>query len=316
VEKKTLIRGWKPWRPKEYINSVTRQYLGLGLGVIAVSFAAIFIRLAEAPPLVIASYRLGFATAALLPFALTRARRDFARLSRRELLLSLLAGSFLAVHFGLWISSLSYTSVVTSVVLVTINPVFVALLSRILFGETLSRQTVLGIAVCFIGAAVVGYANWRLGGEALMGGVLSLLGALAAAGYLLVGRRLKGVGFLGYISLAYGTAALLLVFTTMAAGYSFLGYSSKTFLMFALLAIVPQLLGHSALNWSLRFFSATLVTVAILGEPVGATVWSAVLLREPPKPLELVGGFLILTGIFLAFARLRRPGRAPDPLRH
>jgi drug/metabolite transporter (DMT)-like permease len=289
---------------------VSRQYAALAIGVIAVSFAAIFIRMADAPPLVVAAYRLGLSALALLPFALIRGRADIRRLSRREFLLTLLAGGFLALHFGLWITSLSYASVATSVVLVTINPVFVALLSRILFGETLSRQTVAGIAVCFTGAAVVGYANWRLGGAALLGGVLSLLGALAAAGYLLVGRRLRGVGFLGYISLAYGTAALILLFVTLAAGNTLAGYSGTTYLMFALLALVPQLLGHSALNWSLRFFSATLVTIAILGEPVGATVWSAILLREPPTALELVGGCLIMAGIFLAFARLKRPRQA------
>ncbi len=187
------VSGWIFYGVKEYSSGVSRQYLALAAGVVAVSFAAVFIRLAEAPPLVIAAYRMCLAALILLPLAATRARAEIRRLTRREVLLVLLAGGFLALHFGLWITSLSYTSVATSVVLVTINPVFVALLSRCLFGERLARQTIAGIVICFLGAAVIAYQSWEAGGEAVLGGALSLAGALAAAGYLLAGRRLRGV---------------------------------------------------------------------------------------------------------------------------
>jgi len=290
------------------VPTMIQQYVVLAIGVVSVSFAAIFIRLAEAPPLVIATYRLCLASLILGPIAWTRSRDELRRLSRREILMALLSGAFLALHFGAWITSLSYTSVVTSVVLVTANPIFVAIASYFFFGEMLSRQTILGIVVCLIGAVLIGYGNWRLGPSQLIGGLLALLGALAAAGYLLIGRRLRqSVGLLSYTSLVYSSAGLFLLLLTLALGYPLFGYTTPTYVMLVLLAVVPQLLGHSSLNWSLRFVSATLVTIAVLGEPVGATAWAFLILDEVPTLTEIGGGILILIGIFVAFRKGKMP---------
>ena len=249
-----------------------RQYLVLAIGVISVSFAAIFIRLAEAPSLVIAAYRMGLASLVVIPLALARSRNELRRLSRQEVLLALASGAFLALHFGLWIASLSYTSVATSVIMVTTTPIFVAIVSYFIFHEKLGKQTGIGIAISVAGSALIGYGNWKLGAGSLFGGILALLGALAVVGYLIIGRRLmRSISLLSYISLAYGSAAVLLILASLAAGHSLTGYSNQTYLMLGLLALVPQLIGHSSVNWALRFISATLVTIAVLGEPVGAT---------------------------------------------
>ncbi len=281
-----------------------RQYSVLTLGVISVSFAAIFIRLAEASPLVIAAYRLCLASLVVAPTAWIRSRQELRGLSRREVALALLSGAFLALHFGLWIASLSYTSVASSVVLVTANPIFVAIASYLLFRERLGRQGILGIVVCLVGAVLIGYGNWRLGPQPLLGGVLALLGALAVAGYLLIGRRLRqNIGILSYTALTYSSAALLLLVAALAFQYPLFGYSSTTYLMLVLLAVVPQLIGHTSLNWSLRFVSATLVTIAVLGEPVLATALAFAILDEVPTLTEVIGGILILGGIFVAFRR-------------
>lgn len=287
-----------------------RRYAIIGLGVVSVSFAAIFIRLAEAPPLVIATYRLCLAFLLLAPLAWLRSGREIARLRRRDLALAVASGAFLALHFALWIASLSYTSVATSVVLVTANPIFVAIASYLLFRERLTWQATLGIAVCLAGAGIIGYGNWRLGPDPLLGGVLALLGALAVAGYLLIGRRLRqSISLLGYSFMVYGSAAALLLAATLSMGQPLGGYPAETYLMMALLALVPQLLGHMSLVWALRFVSATLVTIAVLGEPVGATALAWVILNEPPSLWEVAGGVLILAGIFVAF---RRGGAVPD----
>jgi len=281
-----------------------RQYSVLTLGVISVSFAAIFIRLAEAPPLVIAAYRLCLASLVVAPTAWIRSRQELRGLSRREVALALLSGVFLALHFGLWIASLSYTSVASSVVLVTANPIFVAIASYLLFRERLGRQAILGIVVCLVGAVLIGYGNWRLGPQPLLGGVLALLGALVVAGYLLIGRRLRqNIGILSYTALTYSSAAVLLLVAALAFRYPLFGYSSTTYLMLVLLAVVPQLIGHTSLNWSLRFVSATLVTIAVLGEPVLATALAFFILDEAPTLTEVIGGILILAGIFVAFRR-------------
>jgi len=281
-----------------------RQYLVLTIGVISVSFAAIFVRLADAPPLVIATYRLCLASLIIIPVAWMHSRSELRHLSRRTTMMALLSGAFLALHFGLWIASLSYTSVATSVMLVTTSPIFVAIASYFLFQEKLSKQTIVGIVISLIGSVLIGFGNWKLGTNPLFGGILAFLGALAVAGYLLIGRKLRrSIGFLSYASLAYSSAAVLLLLSTLAFGYRLVGYSPTTYAMFALLAVVPQLIGHSAFNWSLRFVPATLITIAILGEPVGATILASLILKEIPTLSEIGGGILILVGICIAFRK-------------
>ena len=281
-----------------------RQYLVLTIGVISVSFAAIFVRQADAPPLVIATYRLCLASLIIIPVAWMHSRSELRHLSRRTTMMALLSGAFLALHFGLWIASLSYTSVATSVMLVTTSPIFVAIASYFLFQEKLSKQTIVGIVISLIGSVLIGFGNWKLGTNPLFGGILAFLGALAVAGYLLIGRKLRrSIGFLSYASLAYSSAAVLLLLSTLAFGYRLVGYSPTTYAMFALLAVVPQLIGHSAFNWSLRFVPATLITIAILGEPVGATILASLILKEIPTLSEIGGGILILVGICIAFRK-------------
>ncbi len=285
-----------------------RQYFVLTIGVIAVSFAAIFIRLAEAPFLVVAAYRMGLAALVIVPLAWLRSGNELRRLSRQTVTLGLVSGAFLALHFGLWIASLSYTSVATSVILVTTTPIFVAIASYFLFHEKLSRLAGAGIAISLAGSVLIGYGNWKLGTGSLFGGGLALLGALAVVGYMLIGRRLmRSMSLLSYISLAYSSAAVILLLAALVSGHRLTGYSTNTYIMLVLLAVVPQLIGHSSVNWSLRFISATLVTVAVLGEPVGATTLAVFILKETPTISEIGGGILILSGIFIAFSKNELP---------
>ncbi len=262
------------------------------------------IRLAEAPPVAIAAYRLLIASLVLLPYGLARSRGEIRSLIREEWRWVLPAGGFLALHFALWIASLSRTTVASSVVLVTASPVFVAAASYVLFKERLRRETFLGIAVCAAGALLIGYGGWSIGGDALSGNVLALLAALAMAAYLLIGRRVRRrASLLAYSTVVFSTAAVLLLGAMCAWRIPFSGYSPMTYAMVLLLALVPQLLGHMSLNWALRFLPATMVTVAVLGEPVGASALAFVVLGEPPTMLEILGAMLIFLGIGIAFAR-------------
>jgi len=240
------------------------------------------------------------------PIACAHSRYELLHLIKAGLTLPLLSGVLLALHFVLWIASLSYTTVASSVVLVTANPVFVALASHFLFREKLSRQVIIGIAVCLAGAALIGYGDWTLGLKALFGDLLALLGAIAVAGYYLIGRRLRQTtDTLSYASIVYSSAALVLLLSALALRYPLLGYSSTTYVMLVLLALIPQTVGHLSLNWSLRFVSATLVAIAVLGEPVGATVLALAILHEVPTLTQVLGGILILSGIFVAFHKSR-----------
>lgn len=299
-------------------HAVFPPVLVLIVGVLAVSTSSILVRLAQnhAPSLVIAAYRLSLASLALAPIALTRHRGELFALKRVEIVLALISGSFLAIHFAAFISSLEYTSVASSVVLATSTPLWVALLAPIILKEPLTRSLFAGMVLALIGSAVVGFSDactwidYRLacppikafpGNQSLLGNFLALSAAWMAVGYLLIGRRLRAkVSLVAYIFLVYGMAAVVLDLILILAGTSPSGYPPQTYLWFVMLALVPQLLGHSTYNWALGHLSATYVSIAVIGEPIGSTILAYIILKETPSALELFGAILILAGIFLA----------------
>jgi len=287
-----------------------RAAIVLPLGLAAMSFASIFIRFCDAPPLVIAAYRLTLATLILLVLALPKTLAELRRLTRKEILPSLAAGLFLCFHFAFWITSLQYTSVASSVIFVTTNPIFVALASAVFLRERISLLLFFSILIAVAGGMIIAWGDWGRGRETLYGDLLSLLGAVMATGYLLVGRRVRRkVSLPTYITLVYGVAAAFLILLALLNGDSLFGYAPKDYLLFLLLAVGPQLIGHSSLNWALRFFSATLVAVFILGEPVGASILAFFILGENPGISLLLGGALVLLGIYLSAREERRLGK-------
>ena len=297
--------------------------LAIVIAIIAVSTASIFVRFAqqEAPSLVIAALRLGFAVVAIAPFAIIRYRSELRKLTRHELLLAVLSGGFLAVHFAAWITSLEYTSIVSSVVLVSTGPLWVALFSPLFLKEQLSRPVLIGMLLALLGGSVIALGDscqisgglvcpsvsGFLQGDALLGNFLALVGAWALAGYLMIGRRLRsGMSLVPYIFLVYGVAAAALCAAMLLAGQRPTGFSGMTYVWILLLALVPQLIGHSIFNWILRYLPATLVGITTLGEPVGSAVLAYFILQEIPASLTLFGGFLILAGIYLSSRKKAR----------
>jgi drug/metabolite transporter (DMT)-like permease len=309
-------------------KEASRALLGIGRGrlglalftaILAVSTAAIFIRFAQAdaPSLVIAALRLTCATVLLAPLALTRHLQELRSLSRRELLLGAIAGCFLAVHFATWISSLEYTSVASSVVFVSTGPLWVALLSPLLLDERLTGAAVAGLVIALAGGALIGFSDactWDAGlrcpelsqmlqGRAMWGNFLALAGAWTVSGYLIIGRKLRAarsVSLIPYIFLVYGMSALALILIMLGAGLSPFGYPARAYGWIFLLAAFPQLIGHSTYNWVLRYIPATLVAIITLVEPIGSAVLAYFFLKETPTAGVLLGGLLILTGVYLA----------------
>ena len=294
-------------------------------GILAVSMSSVFIRYAQAfaPSLVIAAYRLTIASLVLAPVAFLRYRRELRSLSLIELALALLSGLFLALHFAAWITSLEYTTVASSVVLVSTTPLWVALLSPFTVREPLARLVLVGMCLATVGGAIVGVSDSCsvtsaglscpsladfLRGEAFLGDLLALAGAVMGASYLIIGRRLRGkMSLISYIFLVYGMAAAVLVGIMLAAGQKPLGYPSQAYLWFALLALVPQLLGHSTFNWALRYLSVAFVSISLLGEPIGSTILAYFLLNEIPSALKIFGAILILVGIYIASRNEEKP---------
>lgn len=299
-------------------------YLGIAIGVLAVSTASIIIKYAlaaGAPPLVIATYRLVFASLALSTPALTRHHAELASLTRRDLLLTGGTGIFLAAHFAAWITSLEYTTVASSAVLVSASPLFVGVLSFTILREKLGRSLITGLLVALIGGVTVGLADVCappagqtlrvctsladfVQGNAFAGDLLALAGALAIAIYLLIGRRLRDkISLIPYIFLSYSAAAITLLIAVLISRQPLFGYSPAAYFWMALLALIPQLVGHSAFNWALRYLPTTYVSVTTLGEPIGSTALAMILFAETPGPLKLAGGGMILAGILLASRR-------------
>jgi drug/metabolite transporter (DMT)-like permease len=287
-------------------------YLVLLGGVCVVAAAAIMIRALQRPPIgmpapLIAAGRLGLAATILLPIAWLRAGAELRGLRRRDVLLGIGAGALLALHFDAWIASFNYTSVASSVALVSTNPLWVALLSLLLWGERPPRLTLLGVLLAVAGSVLIGFSDSRgVAGNELLGDGLALVGALAVSGYFLIGRGLRHrLSLLAYIWLVYTSAAVMLLGVALvvvgvqpgSVWSALTGYPPLAYVLLLLLAVGPQLLGHSALNWALRYLSATFITVALLGEPIGAALLALLLFHEWFAPLQLAGFVLLLTGI-------------------
>jgi drug/metabolite transporter (DMT)-like permease len=291
--------------------SARLDYPLLTLGVVAVSFSAVLIRWADTPGLSIALYRDAIAAAMVVPLALLRHRHELARLTRRQVLLAVTSGAMLAAHFATWIPSLSYTTVAASVVLVTTQPVWTALAGRAL-GERMPRAALGGIAVAMVGAGVVSVGDFTVSSRAAFGDALALVGAVTAAGYFLVGRNLRQeLSLVPYVAIVYTSCAVLLVPVVAIAGQPFTGFPARTWGLFVLMALVPHIMGHTVFNYLLRHIEATVVAIAIMGEPVGASLLALAFFGEVPRWTAVAGGALILAGIYAAITRSRRAVEAP-----
>jgi drug/metabolite transporter (DMT)-like permease len=282
-------------------------------GICAVSTASILIRAAlddGVPPLVVAAYRLTLAALILTPIVLRARRPELHALTRRDWQWALLSGLFLALHFAAWISSIKYTTITSSVVLVTTGPIWVALFSWLIWRERLTRPVVTGLIVAVLGGVLVGFSDSSglgLGGTQLWGDFLALAGAWFVAGYLLIGRQLRDrMSLLTYVYIVYSSAALWLIALAVLSGASFTQqangqpYPASAYAAMLLLAILPQLVGHSSYNYALRFLPPTYVAIVSLAEPIGSSILAFVLLQEVPPPLTILGAIVILIGIGLA----------------
>lgn len=289
----------------------------LGAGVLIVSSASILIRLAMdagAAAISIAALRLTIAALVLAPFAAALRPAELRGLDRTQWWLAIGAGAFLALHFASWIVSLEYTSVASSVALVTTNPIWIGLGSWLLLREPLSVRMIVAIALALAGSLAIFATDQDAGSTAganpVLGNALAVIGSLAMCGYLLIGRKLRaGVSLLAYVSVVYAVAALFLLLAAVSSGAPVIGISGAAWLLVAALALGPQLLGHSAFNWSLKHFPATVVAIAILGEPIGSTILAWLLLDEQVGAAKLGAMALLLSGIVLASWPGRAPGR-------
>ena len=286
---------------------MVRTFAGVSIGIIAISFASIFIKFCDdVPSIMIATYRLTLSSIILLIIAKSKGIR-LSSFNRKHLLMGMLGGLFLSLHFSFWISSLKFTSVASSVVLVATNPIFVGIFSYLFFKEKQPTELILGITLSFSGSIILAVGDSGLQGltvrnpSFLLGDILAFLGAIMASGYLVVGSKLREeMDVLSYTSMVYTFSAFFLLIASISLGLPFAGYKQSSYFYMVLLAIIPQLIGHTAFNWALKHLKASMVAITILGEPIGASILAYIILGETIRSFQSIGIILIFLAIIIA----------------
>ncbi len=273
--------------------------LPLIVGMIAISFAPILVRYSDAPVSVQGMYRMLFTVLLMLPFG-HRQLRSVSSISRKDWGLLGLAGFFLALHFLLWMASLNYTSIASSTIILTLEPVFVMIGAYFAFKDKIGKLPLLGLALALAGAFVVGSGDFRISGEAFKGDILSFTGMLAVVVNMLVAKViLRRVSSYLYSLIVFAIAFVCFAIYNAVLGINVIDYVPTEWLIFILLAIVPTVLGHMIFNWLLQFISPTTISMTVLAEPVGASLLGLMLFGEMLTTSQLIGGVLVIVGLLL-----------------
>jgi drug/metabolite transporter (DMT)-like permease len=281
----------------------------LAFSLLGISFAGPLVRMSHADPLAIAVWRLVFSLVIVaIALVITREWRDWKALDRKDFLLAGISGVCLAFHFWAWNSSIQLTTIAASVTLVNLQPAFIVAISAVFLRETPTRRQLGGIAIAIVGALIIALPAWSEGepsirSGALLGNILALSAAVAAAIYYCIGRFLRArLGLWAYVSLAYSACAVTLIAAAIFSHLPLLPQPSREMGIFVALAIGPMLLGHTGMNWALKYLPAYVVNLTTLGEPVGATLLGALIpgIRQIPSVLTLVGGAVALGGVIIA----------------
>ncbi|MED4731701.1 DMT family transporter [Aneurinibacillus migulanus] len=289
-------------------------YLLLCFAVLALSTSAIFVKLSSAPAPIIAAYRMFFSTVLLLPifFYSKTAFQEIRGLTKKKWLLGILSGVFLAIHYVLWFESLRFTSVASSTVLVTLQPIFAFVGGYFLFGEKLKGLAIGGGVLAVFGSFIIGWGDFKIGGDALFGDILALLGAATITAYFLIGQHLrKSLSLVPYTFIGYSTSALFLFGYSLVLNHPITGYPTSDWVLFFCLAFVSTLLGQTIFNWLIKWLNTSTISMSILGEPIGTCILAYFILGEVVTRQQLIGSGVILLGIFL-FLKYNKPIREAE----
>jgi len=270
------------------------------IGVIFVSFSSIFIKLSEAPSLIIASYRLIFTVLLITPSVVFRRREELKCVDRKSLILSIVSGIFLAFHFAAWITSIKYTSIASSTVLVNTHPIFIVIGSYLILKEKVSRKALIGMGITVLGSMIISFGDSSLGSNVLYGDLLAILGGLFVSGYMMIGRIVRQkMSMTSYTFIVYLTCSVTLVAIVLLTNTPLYPYPFKEWLIFLALAVFCTILGHSIFSWGLGYLKPTFISTAVLGEPVFAALWAIPLFHQYPPIWQIVGSLVIILGIYI-----------------
>lgn len=275
-------------------------YVALAIGVLSVSTSAIFVKLSSADAGIIAFYRLLFSVILMAPIFFPKYMKELKIISKRDWAFSIIAGIFLAFHFILWFESLNYTSVASSTVLVTLQPLFAFIGTFLFFKEKFSFKAILCAVVAVIGSIIISWGDFRISGTALYGDFLALAACALITAYLLFGQTVRQrISLVTYTFVVYFISAVVLFFYVLASGSAFYPYPAADWIYFLLLAIIPNLLGHTLFNWCLKWLSTSTISMAILFEPVGAALLAYYILQEKVLLTQITGGLIVIVSVSL-----------------
>lgn len=278
-------------------------YIPIIVGVFSVALSAIFVKMTSADSGVTAFYRMLFSVLIMSPIFFLKYTHEIKKLSKRDWLFTSIAGIFLAFHFILWFESLNYTSVASSTVLVTLQPLFAFAGTYIFFNEKISLKTLVAGAIAILGSVLIGYGDFKISGSALYGDLLALIACALITAYLLFGQDVrKRLSLVTYTFVVYSISTITLFFYILFKGESFGPYPASEWMWFLLLALIPNLLGHTLFNWALKWVSTNVISIAILFEPVGAAILAYYILGESLSASQIIGGSIVLAGITLFVA--------------
>ena len=299
----------------------TKPYWVLALSLLGIAFAGPLVRLSTADPVAIAVWRLGFTLVIVAAFLIVTGEwRDWSKIGARDMALAIVGGISLALHFWAWNASIHLTTIAASVTLVSLQPAVVAAISAVALREAPSRRQVFGIAVAIAGAFIIAAPDLRgglapSGNQPLLGNLLAMSAAVTAAIYYTIGRSLRrSLGVWAYVGIVYLAAFLSLVVIALSRGIALGPQPPRELAIFAGLAIGPMLVGHTGMNWALKYLPAYVVNLTVLGEPVGATLLGALIpsIRQIPTVNTLIGGAIVLGGVLVAS---RESTRTATPMR-
>lgn len=275
-------------------------YIPIVIGMISISFSAIFVKLAQAESGAIAFYRMLFTVLILLPAFIKNRLHELKLLYQRDWLFSTVAGIFLALHFIFWFESLRYTSVASSTVLVTMQPLFAFIGTYLFFKDSITMKTLLSGVIAILGSVLISWGDFRLSGNALFGDILALIACVLVTAYFLFGQEVrKRVSLITYTMVVYSISTICLFFYVFIKGESFGPYPLMTWVWFLLLAIIPNLLGHSLFNWSIKWVSTNVISIAVLFEPIGASILALFIFGEKLTASQIIGGLIVILGLML-----------------
>ncbi|WP_066291869.1 DMT family transporter [Bacillus sp. FJAT-29937] len=275
-------------------------YVALAIGVLSVSTSAILVKVSSAPSGVIAFYRLLFTVLFMLPIFLIKYVPELRLITRRDWLFSIIAGVFLAFHFILWFESLNYTSVASSTVLVTLQPLFAFVGTYFFFKEKFSLKAIISSIIAVLGSVVISWGDFKISGSALYGDILALIACALITANLLFGQDVrKRLSLVTYTFIVYSISTITLFFYVIIKQEPLIPYPTSDWVYFILLAVFPTLMGHTIFNWSLKWLSTSTISMAILFEPVGAALLAYYLLQESVTWSQIIGGCIIIIGVSL-----------------